>query len=120
VRISTKYSGKDYMKTVHPPFAESYKKVVSSQDHSDEEIASFKKLGIEKAFAILTLDFDKLFNVAEVRMGIPSYAPSHKSIVCDKCGEGVMESRIIEKQGKKMCIPCTGVKGNMLTGNGIE
>lgn len=119
IRISTRPDGKDYMRKAHPLFSESYKNVVTDQDHSDEEISKFKQLGVEKAFATLTLDFDKIFNIEDIDVEIPDYAPSHESIVCHKCGEPVMSTRIIKRQGKQFCIPCAGEHGKMLTGNGI-
>ena len=120
IRISTRPDGKDYMRKAHPLFSASYKKVIADHNHSDDEIIRFKKFGIEKAFATLTLDFDKLFKIEDIDVEIPAYAPSHESIVCDSCGESVMSTRIVEKHGKQLCIPCAGKRGEMLTGNGIE
>ena len=119
IRISTLPGGKGYMRKAHPLFSESYKKVVADQDHSDEEISKFKQLGVEKAFATLTLDFDKLFKVEDVDVEIPAYAPSHESILCNTCGEEVMGTRIIRRRGKQFCVPCAGENGKILTGNGI-
>lgn len=119
IRISSRPEAKTYMKEAHPLFSDSYKKVVGEQDHSEEELSRYKKLGVEKAFATLTLDFDKLFKIEEVDVEIPAYAPMHESIICEKCGEPVMATRIVEKNGKQLCIPCAGKKGNVLTGDGI-
>ena len=120
IRISTRPESKAYMRQAHPQFSTSYKEVVAEQDHSDEEITRFKTLGIEKAFATLALDFDSLFNIEEVKTDVPPYAPSHKSIICENCGEEVMSTRIVNKHEKSLCIPCAGEKGRMLTGNGIS
>jgi formylmethanofuran dehydrogenase subunit E len=119
IRISARAGGREYMHTALPLFSESYKKVVGAQDHSDEEIAGFKKLGIEKAFATLSLDFDKLFNIEEVVVEIPDYAPSHESFICAKCGEPTMETRAVELAEQKFCLPCAGKQGNSLNGKGI-
>jgi len=119
IRISSRADAKTYMKQAHPLFSESYQKVVGEQNHNDEEIATFKKRGIEKAFVTLTLDFDKLFKVEEVDVIIPNYAPSHESVICEQCGEPVMATRIIETREKQLCIPCAGEQGKILTGDGI-
>lgn len=119
IRISGRPDAKAYMKEAHPLFSDSYKKVVGEQNHKEEEIAKFKKLGVEKAFATLTLDFDRLFKIEEVNVEIPPYAPSHESFICEKCGESVMATRIIDKAGNQLCIPCAGQKGRLLTGDGI-
>ncbi|MCF8366932.1 MAG: TrmO family methyltransferase, partial [Bacteroidales bacterium] len=77
VRISACANAKTYMKSAHPLFSDSYKKVVTEQNHSEEEISRFKKMGLEKAFATLSLDFDKLFSIEEIDVEVPDYAPSH-------------------------------------------
>jgi len=119
VRISSRAGAKSYMAQAHPLFSESFKKVVGEQNHDEEEIVKFKKLGIEKAFATLTLDFDKLFKIEEIDVAIPPYAPSHESVICKNCGEPVMATRIIETGEKQLCIPCAGQVGKMLSGDGI-
>jgi tRNA-Thr(GGU) m(6)t(6)A37 methyltransferase TsaA len=119
IRISAKPDAKAYMKEAHPLFADSYKKVVGEKNHNESEISKFKKLGIEKAFATLTLEFDKLFKTETVNVEIPPYAPMHDSIICSKCGEPVMATRIVEKSNKQLCIPCAGLSGRILSGDGI-
>ncbi len=119
IRISARADAKTYIHTASPLFAEIYDKVVGQHIRKDEEVAQFKKLGVEKAFALLGLDFDKLFKTETVDVAIPSYAPSYESIVCEKCGEAVMRTRIINKNGKNLCIPCAGKTGMMLSGDGI-
>jgi len=120
IRISTRPESKEYMRNAYPQFSTSFTKVVGEQDHSDEEVNRFKLLGIEKAFATLALDFDSLFKFEDVKADVPPYAPSHESVVCAKCGEEVMSTRIVIKHEKSLCIPCAGEKGRMLTGNGIS
>ena len=119
IRISLKPGAKDYMHQANPFYAESYRTVIGGHDRSEEELTRFKKLGAEKAFAVLNLDFDKMFAVRETKIEIPPYAPSHESVICDKCGEDVMSTRIVRKGGKNLCIPCAGSKGKVLTGDGI-
>ncbi len=119
IRISARADAKDYIHAAAPLFSASYQKVVGEHSRGDEEISQFKKSGVEKAFALLELDFDKIFKTETVDVRIPPYAPSHESIICEACGEAVMGSRIIEQDGKKLCIPCAGVAGKMLSGDGI-
>jgi formylmethanofuran dehydrogenase subunit E len=119
VRISSRPNAKTYMQEAHPLFSDSYDKVVGQQRHDDEAISEFKKQGIKKAFATLSLDFDKLFKIENVDVELPDYAPSHDSIICDLCKEPIMATRIIEKENKSFCLPCACEKGRGLTGAGI-
>lgn len=91
---------REYIKKTHPLFSENYEKVVAGNIRNDETVAKFKKLGIEKSSAVLKFEFDKLFKIEKVSIKIPSYAPSHENIICDKCGELVMSSRIVRKKKK--------------------
>jgi formylmethanofuran dehydrogenase subunit E len=120
IRISTRPEAGEYIHQTKNNFSGQYQKVIKEQNRSDEDIAKLKKAGIETAFAVLNLDFDKIFKVEEIDIEIPDYAPSHESIICDKCGESIMSSRIIKKHGKNLCIPCAGDKYNELDGNGIR
>ena len=119
IRISSRTGAKEYMRKSNPLFSKSYNVVVGKQNHSDEEIARFKKLGVEKAFATLELDFEILFKVEEVNVEVPPYAPSHESIVCDKCSELIMATRVVKKDGSSLCFPCANLVGGQLTGDGI-
>ncbi len=120
IRISSRPGAKYYMRQAGPLFQESFQKVVGKQDHTPEELVKYKKRGIEKAFTTLTLDFDRLFKIEAVDVQIPPYAPSHESIICDKCGEPVMATRILQIKGKQLCFACAEKSGNILTGDGIK
>ena len=39
---------------------------------------------------------------------MPAYARVLATEVCDRCGEGVMESRIRVQAGQKVCLACAG------------
>ncbi len=120
IRISTKPDSREYIKQKNENFSKQYEKVIKNQNHNDKEITLLKKLGIESAFAILKLDFDKIFNIQEIEIDIPAYAPSLESIFCEKCGESIMASRITNIEGKKLCIPCSGENYFQLDGHGIS
>jgi formylmethanofuran dehydrogenase subunit E len=116
IRISTRADGKEYMRLAHPLFSDSFKKVVKNQDHSKEEILKFKQLGRDRAFATLSLEFDKLFTIEEIEVKIPDYAPSHESVICKNCGESIMSSRTINNE----CYPCANHDYGELNGHGIK
>ena len=129
IRISTLPDSQEYIRRACPTlsfrrakgiFSNQYEKVIKKQDHSDQEIALLKKLGIESAFAILKLDFKKIFKVEKVEIDIPAYAPSYESIICEKCGESIIASRIIFFEGKEICITCFGENYFQLDGDGIN
>ena len=47
-----------------------------------------------------------LFVVAPLEAPLPEPAQIHRSVVCDACGESVSEHRVVERDGRRLCIPC--------------
>lgn len=120
VRISARADSKEYMRSSLETFSEQYSKVVKEKDHSKKSTSKFKQTGLEAALNTLKLDFDKIFEVEQTKVNLPEYAPSHDSILCEKCGEGVMATRIEKKDDKNLCIPCAEEIYYQLSGNGID
>jgi formylmethanofuran dehydrogenase subunit E len=119
IKISVKKDAKKSMQKISPEFSQSYEIVVKNKKHSDSETQRFKKLGLEKAFAILNLDITDIFKIEDTETVLPEYAPSHESIICELCGENVMEIRIINKNSQQLCIPCGEGNYFQLDGSGI-
>jgi len=65
-----------------------------------EEMRTMQK----KRFMQLALD--DMFNIQQLTDGPPRPAAILESLVCDICGETVMESRTRRFAGKTTCIPC--------------
>ena len=55
---------------------------------------------------LLEMEDDKLFDVREVEIEAPTKARIFASVICEECGEAVMEPRARLKLGKIVCIPC--------------
>jgi len=119
-RVSLKADAKRYMQEISPLFSISYDKVIKKRKHSSSEIQQFKQQGTDKAFTLLNLNFNNIFNIYEIETEIPDYAPSHDSIVCQNCGESVMKSRVKEIKSRKLCIPCSNESFFQLDGSGIS
>ncbi|MBW3575702.1 MAG: TraR/DksA C4-type zinc finger protein [Actinobacteria bacterium] len=73
---------------------------------SDVERARFRELHQSQSRALLSLDPDELFSVAEVDGPPPPMARIHASVPCAQCGEGVMETRVRRLGGRELCQPC--------------
>ncbi len=79
---------------------------VRNKEASAEEIELFGKNHLERSQCILEVPEDKLFKIESVSPQVPEAARIFQSVVCDKCGEGVMEPRARIEYGKTVCIPC--------------
>lgn len=55
---------------------------------------------------LMSITLEELFDITPLNNGMPRSAEILKSLVCECCGESVMESRIRRFSGKFVCIPC--------------
>jgi formylmethanofuran dehydrogenase subunit E len=49
---------------------------------------------------------ERWFRIDRVRPKVPERARLFSSLICEQCGEQVMEPRVRLREGKKVCIPC--------------
>ncbi|MCJ2163508.1 MULTISPECIES: FmdE family protein [unclassified Pseudodesulfovibrio] len=54
----------------------------------------------------MELELEDMFDVTQLKEGLPRPAMILASLTCDCCGETVMESRTRRFSGKTVCIPC--------------
>jgi len=73
---------------------------------TEEERRRFQGLHEARARWILEAPLEVLFERKEAPWPLPRPARIHTSIVCEECGEPVMETRIRRFGGRFLCIPC--------------
>ena len=83
-----------------------FQKFLSGQA-SDDERKAFWALQKEKVEELLAADLDAIFSITDVTPDPPGKARIFKSVVCEFCGEPVMEPRARIRDGKHACIPCS-------------
>ena len=84
---------------------ELFDKVRDSSATQDERM-EHENLREERISSILSSG-EAIFEIQEVEITPPEKARIFNDILCDSCGEPVMSSRIVQKDGKKLCIPCS-------------
>ena len=71
------------------------------------EISNYKNLSRdEKIQKLLELEPESVFNIREIEFNPPMMAQIEESEPCEICGELAMDNRMMNYQGKFMCIPC--------------
>jgi len=103
-----------------PEYQRLFEKVVENRESSEEDRKKFSRLGKEVSYYIVELPVEDLFSIEEVNIEIPDYAPIHESLTCDECGERVMATRTIEKEGLTLCLSCAYTEYYQLDGYGIN
>lgn len=76
-----------------------------------EEVERLMKMRQERTDDIMGSDLEELFVVKEPDVSMPHSARILTSLVCEACGESVMESRTRRLEGRTMCIPCFQKQG---------
>ncbi len=71
-----------------------------------EDMDEFWKNHIRRTIEVLELG-EEIFDVKEINMPPPEKARIFDSIICEKCKEPTMATRIVEQNGSKLCIPCS-------------
>jgi formylmethanofuran dehydrogenase subunit E len=80
-------------------------KKIRSGAASDSEREEHNRLREAHKIDILNQGED-LFNIKEIKIPAPEKARVFNDTICENCGEPMMSTRICEKDGKKLCIPC--------------
>jgi len=73
---------------------------------TEDELNEFWEGHIERTRLILERG-DDIFVSSTVREEPPERARIFESVPCDSCKEPVMATRVVEKDGMKLCIPCS-------------
>ena len=120
IRLSLKPSFQESRADVYPEAMELFEKlVVQRQEGSPEDYEKMNHLWSEKAFKELAVPIEEMFKIENLNIDIPEFAPIFDSVTGESCGENVMQTRIIEKAGQSLCIPCANAGYLELNGRGM-
>ncbi|MBW1780378.1 MAG: formylmethanofuran dehydrogenase [Deltaproteobacteria bacterium] len=81
-------------------------KKIREETASEEEQKIFWDLHHQRCREILDCPTEELFSIRFVDMAPPPKAVIEPSIVCERCGEPAMASRVTETNGRKICRDC--------------
>jgi formylmethanofuran dehydrogenase subunit E len=96
-----------------------WEKVVIKRQGSEKESQRLRDLWKEYSFRVLKIPDEEILVVQRVNIHIPPYARVFASLKCSLCGEDTMEPRARLKDGKIVCLPCSGQLFYQLAGDGI-
>lgn len=77
-----------------------------SGEATEEEQSRFSELHVAASHQVLEMSPDDLFSIQEVVAPLPERARIHTSIVCSRCGEEAMATRVHQIGGQALCTPC--------------
>lgn len=68
----------------------------------------FREKHLENSQRILELADEEFCKVEKVELAFPKKARIFDTVICQECGEGAMEPRVRVKDGKMVCLACSG------------
>lgn len=100
LRIARKYG------SAAGPASERYRELAGQVELTEED-AGEKEILIGELFEkIMSMPVEELFTWQEVAVSPPEKARIQATLRCDRCGEGVMESRANSINGEMLCLDC--------------
>jgi len=103
-----------------PEATQLFEKVVVKRSGTEADQKRLSELWKELSFRILGLPDEEVFDIRRMTSEVPAYARIFADVRCSVCGENVMEPRACMKDGKPVCIPCSGQEYYQLAGDGIS
>jgi len=113
IRIALNPDFVDALTEKYPDAWSLFEKIVVRKEKAiEEEMERLRQLFAVMSFEMLDVPEDKMFRIERKTIRLPEYAPkSHpvfSSTKCSVCGEKVLETHARVKNGKAVCIPCSG------------
>jgi formylmethanofuran dehydrogenase subunit E len=97
-----------------------FRKVIVERRGTEADQARVRKLWVDISFKLLDVPDEDVFFIQRVNIDVPSYARIFDSVKCSVCGENIMEPRARVREGKPVCLPCSGQDYYQLAGDGIS
>jgi len=119
IRIAVKIDA-EFLERQNPETMALFNKVVKQRSGTPEEEKRIKELWTDLSFRLLDFPDEELFNIKRLNITVPAYACIFASVKCSVCGENIMEPRARLKDGKPVCLPCSGQEYYQLAGDGIS
>ena len=69
----------------------------------ETELAELRQQDMER---LLSAPFETLFDIKPALCDMPGMARRLPTLICEDCGEGVMSTRIVEIDGRRLCMDC--------------
>jgi len=120
IRMAAKPGAGERLKNDDPEAVELYHKVVDGRNATPDEEKRMIELNKRHCYNILRIPAEEIFDIQRVEMEPPAeYSRILGSCFCSRCGEKVMETKIVRRDGETLCIPCAGAEYNQLDWSGI-
>jgi formylmethanofuran dehydrogenase subunit E len=119
VRLIVRPDYRDNMMTRYPAARPLFQKILVERQGTPEEMHRFHHLWEAISRRELRTPIEEQLHIQPLTISMPEYARIFDSVICNACGEQVMASRVVEREGQTLCRVCAGAKVAVLNGQGI-
>jgi formylmethanofuran dehydrogenase subunit E len=121
IRLALDPDFEDSREKEYPEAHELWDKIVAKREKATpEEYGTMMRLFAEMSINELSKPAEEMFRIKRMKITVPKYSPIFASVRCSICGEKVMEAMARVKDGKPVCMDCTGGEHYALDGRGIS
>lgn len=99
--------------------ADLFRRVVKERRQDPEASRRMEELFREKSFETVTMSEEELFDIADVPVAFPEYAPIVDSETCAVCGEQFMGTKRAAGKTQPLCLTCAEADCMAVLGRGI-
>jgi len=107
------------MMAKYPDAGPLFQTIVVERQGTPEEMHRFHLLWAAISRRELQTPLGEQLHIQHLTISMPQYARIFDSLICSACGEQIMASRAVERQGQTLCRVCAGGKVPVLNGRGI-
>ncbi len=120
VRLAVRSDFREGMFARYPVVGPLFDKVMVQKQGTEEERHRFRHLWEAIARRELEVPLEEQCLVQTLILQMPDTARSMETVVCSRCGEGVLAAKARFQEGQPLCLPCAGESYFLLSGRGIE
>ncbi|MFO8110153.1 MAG: FmdE family protein [Thermoplasmata archaeon] len=120
LRLLTKSDAREEWAGRFSEYGELFSKVVKERKGTEEDRARMMEMAQDISKFVVNIESEKLFEMKTADVELPDYAPINDSYTCDNCGESVMSTRTVERDGRTYCLLCGGGEYFELNGHGMR
>jgi formylmethanofuran dehydrogenase subunit E len=120
IRIALAPDFEDSRGQKYPEVYSLFDRLVAKREPGEpQEYARMMQLFADMSVDELSVPIDTMFRISKLTIDVPEYAPIFDSKKCAICGENIMATRLIEKDGNSVCLGCSRAAYSILSGAGI-
>jgi len=119
VRLAVRPDFREGMFARYPVAGPLFEKVMVQRQATPEELHRFQHLWEAIARRELEVPLEEQFVVEKQTIRLPDTAREMETVVCSRCGEGVLAAKGRVQNGKNLCLACAGESYYLLSGRGI-